>query len=45
MILGQSAGTIAGLSLEKNIGIHDLSYVEIKTKLIEDGQVLELIED
>ena len=41
MILGQSAGTIAGLAIEKNIGIHDLSYNEIKAKLIEDGQVLE----
>ena len=41
MILGQSAGTIAALALEKNIGIHDLSYDEIKAKLIEDGQVLE----
>mgnify|MGYP002639799531 CR=1 FL=1 len=41
MILGQSAGTIAGLALEKNIGIHDLTYDEIKAKLIEDGQILE----
>ncbi len=41
MILGQSVGIIAALALENNIGIHDLSYDEIKAKLIEDGQVLE----
>jgi len=44
MILGQSAGTIAGLAIEKNIGIHNLSYDVIKAKLIEDGQVLEQVE-
>jgi hypothetical protein len=41
MILGQGAGTVASLSLIKKKGIHDLSYKEIKEKLIEDGQVLE----
>jgi hypothetical protein len=41
MILGQSAGTVAALAVEKNIGIHDLSYDKIKAKLIQDGQILE----
>ncbi|MCJ7449718.1 MAG: FAD-dependent oxidoreductase [Bacteroidales bacterium] len=41
MILGQSAGTVAALALEKKKFIHDLSYEEIKTRLIKDGQILE----
>lgn len=41
MILGQSAGTVAALALDKNKGIHDLSYPVIKSKLIADGQILE----
>ena len=42
MILGQSAGTIAGMSLEKGINIHDLDYNELKAVLSQDGQVLSL---
>ena len=42
MILGQSAGTIAGMSLEKGINIHDLDYDELKAVLSKDGQVLSL---
>lgn len=45
MILGQSAGTIAAMAIGKNVGVHELSYSEIRTKLIEDGQVLEPVED
>lgn len=41
MILGQSAGTIAVLALEKNENIQDISYEEIKRKLESDGQILE----
>jgi hypothetical protein len=40
MILGQSAGTVASLSIEKKEKIHDLSYDEIRTKLESDGQIL-----
>ncbi len=40
MILGQSAGTVAAMAVQKGINIHDLSYDEIKTKLESDGQVL-----
>ncbi|WP_405607895.1 FAD-dependent oxidoreductase [Polaribacter sp. Asnod1-A03] len=41
MILGQSAGTIAGLAIENDINIHEVTYEELKKKLIEDEQVLE----
>jgi len=42
MILGQSAGTAAALALDKNFGLHQLAYDELKSKLLEDGQVLEM---
>jgi hypothetical protein len=41
MILGQSAGTIASMAIDKGINIHDLSYPEIKTELESSGQILE----
>lgn len=41
MILGQSAATAAVMALEKNIGIHDLAYDDLKAQLLKDGQVLE----
>jgi hypothetical protein len=40
MILGQSAGTVAAMAVEKSKNINDLSYDEIKTKLESDGQIL-----
>jgi hypothetical protein len=40
MILGQSAGTIASMAIEKRKSIYDLSYKELKTKLESDGQIL-----
>jgi len=40
MILGQSAGTIAALAIDKNKNIHDLTYPEISEKLLTDGQIL-----
>ncbi len=40
MILGQSAGTVASMAVERRIGIHDLSYNDIKTRLESDGQIL-----
>lgn len=45
MILGQSAGTAAAMAIEQNIGVHDLSYDDLKAKLLEDGQVLEMNKD
>jgi hypothetical protein len=41
MILGQSAGTVAALAVDKRKNIHDLTYEEIRSKLIADKQVLE----
>jgi hypothetical protein len=40
MILGQSAGTVAAMAIEKRKNIHDLKYEEIKKKLTDDGQIL-----
>ncbi len=40
MILGQSAGTIASLALEKKKSIYELDYEEIKARLEADGQIL-----
>lgn len=41
MILGQSAATIACMSIENDIPVQDVSYSALQKKLIEDGQVLE----
>lgn len=41
MILGQDAGTVAALALDEKKDIHDLSYEEIKARLLADGQILE----
>jgi hypothetical protein len=40
MILGQSAGTVAAMAVQKGINIHDLSHDDIKKRLESDGQVL-----
>ena len=40
MILGQSAGTVAALAIDKNKAIYDLSYEELRTRLEADGQIL-----
>ncbi|HOW10569.1 MAG TPA: FAD-dependent oxidoreductase [Bacteroidales bacterium] len=41
MILGQSAGTVASMAVQGKKNIHDLTYDEIRKKLVEDGQILE----
>ena len=41
MILGQSAGTIASMAIDKNISIYNLTYDEILTRLESDGQILD----
>jgi len=43
MILGQSAGTVASMALNKKKDIHDLTYPEIREKLLADGQILEYL--
>lgn len=40
MILGQSTGIIAAMAIERDLDIHDLDYSEIKTELLEAGQIL-----
>ncbi len=41
MILGQSAGTVASMALGKRKNIHDLTYEEIRERLLTDGQILD----
>ncbi len=41
MILGQSAGTIAAMAISERKSIYELSYEEIKSKLIAGKQVLD----
>ncbi len=42
MILGQSAGVVAALALNKSVDIHDLPYSVIKEKLLQENQIIEL---
>jgi hypothetical protein len=42
MILGQSAATAAVLAIEEEIPVQDISYDKLKTRLVDDGQVIEL---
>ncbi|HSL87225.1 MAG TPA: FAD-dependent oxidoreductase [Bacteroidales bacterium] len=41
MILGQSAGTVAAMALDGRKSMYDLTYDEIRERLIGDGQILE----
>jgi len=41
MILGQSAATLAALAVAENKGVHEIPYDQLRTRLLEDGQVLE----
>jgi hypothetical protein len=41
MILGQSAGTLASMAVAKKTSIYDISYSDLKTRLVKDGQILE----
>jgi hypothetical protein len=41
MILGQSAGTLASMALEKKTTIYNIPYSDLRLKLLDDGQVLE----
>jgi hypothetical protein len=40
MILGQSAGTLASIALEKGESIYDVPYDELKARLDSEGQIL-----
>jgi hypothetical protein len=41
MILGQSAGTIASMAIEKRESIYDLAYKDIRARLESEGQILQ----
>ena len=41
MILAQSAATLACLAIERGEGVHEVSYAELRSRLLADGQVLE----
>jgi hypothetical protein len=43
MILGQSAGTIASMAVDKRKAVQDISYDELRAKLEAGGQVLSYI--
>ena len=40
MILGQSAGTAAALSIDHKVAVQDLDYQKLREQLIADGQRL-----
>ena len=42
MILGQSAATVAALSLEADMAVQEIPYAQIRQVLRADKQVLEL---
>lgn len=40
MILGQSAATVAMMALDQDLAVQDLKYQDLKSVLLQDGQVL-----
>lgn len=42
MILGQSAATAACMAMDRTISVQALPYVELRTRLVEDGQRLDI---
>jgi len=42
MILGQSAATAAGLAIRHESAVQDVDYAELRDRLRQDGQILEL---
>jgi hypothetical protein len=40
MVLGQSAGTVAALALDKDIPVQDVEYASLRERLVADGQKL-----
>lgn len=41
MILGHSAATAAGIALDKNLAVQDVSYSELSKQLLKEGQILD----
>lgn len=42
MILGQSAATAAVMAIDANVPVQDVDYQKLRTRLLKDGQILEL---
>jgi uncharacterized glyoxalase superfamily protein PhnB len=42
MVLGQSAAIAASIAIDKNTGVQEVPYAELKKKLIQKGQILSL---
>ncbi len=42
MILGHSAATAAAMAIDAGIAVQDVDYAKLKTKLLKDGQILEM---
>jgi len=40
MILGQSAATAAVMAIDSKIAVQDVPYAALRTRLLDDGQVL-----
>ena len=45
MILGQSSATAACMALDQTVAVQDVPYADLRERLLEDGQVLELIDE
>jgi hypothetical protein len=41
MILGQSAATAATIAIDKRQAVQDVSYADLRARLVKDGQILE----
>jgi FAD-dependent oxidoreductase family protein len=41
MVLGQSAATAAALAIDSDIAVQDVSYAQLRERLLKDGQILE----
>jgi hypothetical protein len=42
MVLGQSAATAAALAIDGGVAVQDVAYGQLRERLLNDGQVLEL---
>ncbi|MGD9328727.1 MAG: FAD-dependent oxidoreductase, partial [Cyclobacteriaceae bacterium] len=42
MILGQSAGLAASIAIDREIPIQDVEYSELRTGLLQSGQILDI---
>jgi hypothetical protein len=40
MVLGQSAGTAAGMAIDDDVAVQDINYTQLARRLVADGQVL-----